>query len=254
MTSHRTLFAVLFLALASALSGCALDDVSRGQEGALTGRPYFEVWQADGGQYYFHLRAANHETILASEGYSTRTGALNGFLAVLDNGDNQLRYDLRTSSDGQSYFVLKAANGHVIGTSETYATRSGAASGIASCVQNVVDYQDFLANRTGARFEVFRGADGRYYFDLYAGNGEIVLQSQGYTDEAAAWNATFSVAENGVNVARYEVRDASNGGAYFNLKAANGAVIGTSEVYSSRSNAERGRDATIELLPSVELL
>ena len=255
MTSHRTtVLGVLFLALASAISGCASRDIATGSEGALSSRPYFELWQADGGDYYFHLRAANHETILSSEGYSTRTSALGGLLSVLDNGVLRARYELRPASTGEWYFVLKAGNGRVIGMSERYATRTGAATGIDAVERNVNDYQDFLANRHGARFEVFRGADGRFYFDLFAQNGEIVLRSQGYSAEASAWNATFSVADNGVDASRYDVRDAADGSSYFNLKAANGAVIGTSETYASRSNAERGRDAIIALLPTIDML
>ncbi len=255
MTASRTLLAVLFVALAS-LTGCALDrgDTAGGSDTALTGRPYFELWQAQSGQHYFHLASANHEIILASQGYSTRTAALNGLLAVLDNGEIRTRYELRVAANGQSYFVLKAANGAIIGTSETYSTRSNASAGIDACTQNVVAYQEFLAERTGARFDVFRGADGRFYYNLHAANGAVVLSSQGYNDEASAWNATFSASENGVSATRYDVRQAQNGQWYFNLTAANGAIIGTSETYASRYNAERARDAIIALLPSVELL
>lgn len=256
MTAHRTLFAALVLALTSlGLSGCAFDgETATGSDSALSGRPYFEVWAAQNGRHYFHLSAANHEIILASQGYSTRTAALNGVLSVLDNGEIQSRYELRQASNGQHYFVLKGRNGEIIGLSETYSSRYNAQRGIDAVIRNVVAYQDFLANRTGARFDVFQGADGRYYFNLHAGNGEIVLSSQGYLDEASALNATFSVAENGASAARYDVRQAQNGQWYFNLLATNGQVIGTSEMYATKYNAERGRDAIIALLPSVELL
>lgn len=249
-------FGLLLIALLSTVwSGCSMEraDVSGSSE-SVVGRPYFEIWQASNGDHYFHLRAANHENILGSQGYSSRTAALNGLLSVLDNGENAARYELRTASNGARYFVLKAANGRVIGTSETYATPSGAATGIEGVRRNVGEYLDFLANRTAERFDIFRGMDGRFYFSLHAGNGEIVLSSQGYSSEAAAYNGAFSVADNGLDAARYVVSQASNGGYYFNLTAANGQVIGTSEVYVSRSNAERGRDAVIELVGTVELL
>jgi hypothetical protein len=255
-TRIHAAFGLLLVALLSTFAtGCYLEraDVSGSAE-SVVGRPYFETWQAENGDHYFHLRAANHETILSSQGYSTRTAALNGILSVLDNGENAARYELRTASNGQRYFVLEAANGRVIGTSETYATPSGAATGIEGVKRNVGEYLDFLANRTAERFDIFRGMDGRFYFSLHAGNGEIVLSSQGYSSEAAAYNGAFSVAEHGQDAARYDVREASNGGYYFNLTARNGEIIGTSEVYASRSNAERGRDAIIDLLPTVELL
>lgn len=252
MTSLRT---ALPLVLAfTVLSGCALDRELGGAGAELTARPYFETWQGADGRHYFHLSAANHEIILASQGYSTRTAALNGVLSVIDNGEIRTRYEVRRASNGEVYFVLKAANGAVIGTSETYTTHSNALAGIDACVRNVTAYQEFLANRTGARFDVFRGADGRFYYNLHAGNGEVVLSSQGYESEASALNATFSVVDHGASAARYDVRQAQNGQFYFNLLASNGQVIGTSETYTTRYSAERARDAIIALLPRIELL
>ncbi|MBZ0116191.1 MAG: YegP family protein [Sandaracinaceae bacterium] len=248
----RTLSALFVLALA-ALSGCAMETTA-GASSAVVGRPYFETWQATDGRHYFRLLAANHEIVLGSQGYSTRTAALNGVLSVLDNGEDLRRYEVRYASNGQPYFVLKAANGAVIGVSETYSSRSAAEGGIDAVARNVGEYLDWLAERTGERFDVFQGADGRWYFNLHAGNGEIVLRSQGYSSEAAALNGAFSVADHGVDAARYVITPSADGGFYFNLTAQNGQVIGTSEVYASRYNAERGRDAIIALLPAVELL
>jgi uncharacterized protein YegP (UPF0339 family) len=228
-------------------------DIAGGSD-AVTGRPYFQVWENDGGDWYFNFKAANHEIILQSEGYSARSGALNGVLSTLDNGLDARRYEVVQAGDGQWFFRLKAAHGRIIGSSEDYPTRQGAERGMQAVVRNVGEYQDWLANRTGARFDVFRGNDGRYYFNLHAANGEIVLSSQGYTTEESALSATFSVAENGIDPARYEVNASADGGAYFNLKAANGQIIGTSEVYVSTENAQRAVDGVIALLPSVELL
>jgi uncharacterized protein YegP (UPF0339 family) len=42
------------------------------------------------------------------------------------------KYDVRTSSDGQYYFNLKAANGKVILTSERYTTKANASNRIRS--------------------------------------------------------------------------------------------------------------------------
>ncbi len=91
-----------------------------------------------------------------------------------------------------------------------------------------------------AFFETFQGLDGHYYFNLMAGNGENVLRSQGYTKLGSAQNGVGSVLENGADKRNFDVKQASNGDWYFNLIAANGAVIGSSELYASKSNAERG--------------
>lgn len=252
MTTQR-IFALLVVTFAL-LGGCAMDRGVSGAADELTSHPYFDVWQSDSGDYYFDLRAANHEIILQSQGYGSRTAAINGVLSVLDNGESWSNYEVLPARDGSYYFVLESANGRVIGMSETYTTRSNANRGLEGVVRNVGAYLDWQANRTGARFDVFRGADGRFYFSLHAGNGEIVLRSQGYSTEEAAYNGAFSVSENGVDAARYEINDSADGEAYFNLKARNGAIIGTSEVYASRSNATRGRDAVIAVLGQLDVL
>lgn len=250
--SLRTLFALSLVLFVGA--GCADRDPVVGGGGSLSGRPYFQVFTAENGDHYFRFRAANHQTILASQGYSSRSAALGGLLSVLDNGENTDSYELRTARNGESYFVLLAGNGRVIGMSEMYASRSNAYRGLTGVARNLTRYLDWRAERTGERFDVFRGEDGRFYFNLHAGNGEIVLSSQGYETEAAALNGTFSVTENGLAPDAYELSESADGGAYFNVVAGNGQVIATSEVYSTMSNARRAVDGVMGVLEVVELL
>lgn len=91
-----------------------------------------------------------------------------------------------------------------------------------------------------AFFETFEGMDGRFYFNLMAGNGQNVLRSQGYTKLASAQNGVESVLANGFDKRQFDVKQATNGEWYFNLRARNNEIIGTSELYASKSNAERG--------------
>ncbi len=256
MLRTRKSLSIVALLLGSLLAtGCLSgDEQITPTELSVTGRPYFDLFKSDSGRYYFNLKAANHEIILASQSYSSRTGALGGVLSVLDNGGELSSYDVREAKDGSYYFNLKAANGKTIGTSEMYSTKSNAKAGANSVLNAIGDYLTFVATRTGARFQVSEGQDGRYYFTLHAGNGAVVLQSQGYNTEASALNGTFSVALNGIDADNYDVREASNGGYYFNVIASNGQVVGTSEVYDNKSNAVRARNSIIELLPHVDLL
>ena len=46
------------------------------------------------------------------------------------------RYERKASSKGQPYFVLKVANGEIIGKSEMYTSNSGMENGIASVKKN----------------------------------------------------------------------------------------------------------------------
>jgi uncharacterized protein YegP (UPF0339 family) len=87
-------------------------------------------------QYHFALKASNNETILTSETYEAKVGALNGIESVKRNSPDEGRYSRLTSKDNKPYFVLKAANGEIIGTSETYSSTAAREAGIASCKVN----------------------------------------------------------------------------------------------------------------------
>tara|TARA_R110002096_G_scaffold16898_9_gene57921 strand:+ start:39318 stop:40079 length:762 start_codon:yes stop_codon:yes gene_type:complete len=253
MNSPKSILAIFVLALGMLASACVPEQIGASANG-VSGRPSFELFEGRDGQYYFNLTATNKEIVLSSEGYTSRTGALTGILSVLDNAGDEANYELREASNGQYYFVLEAQNGQTIGMSELYSTKGNATQGITTVVNVSDSYLAFLATRTGARFTTLEGQNGLYYFNLKAANGEIVLQSQAYSSEAAALNATFAVLEAGADKGNYDVKKSADGGGYFNLKAANGEIIGTSEVYYSTSNAKRAVNSVIKLLPNVNIL
>jgi uncharacterized protein YegP (UPF0339 family) len=82
----------------------------------------FVVAPTSNGQYQFTLRADNGETMLTSETYVNEQGAQNGVASVKANAPDDDRYDRRTSTNGQPYFVLKSANGEPLATSELYSS------------------------------------------------------------------------------------------------------------------------------------
>lgn len=106
------------------------------------------------------------------------------------------------------------------------------------------------------KFEVKTDARGEFRFNLKAGNGQVILSSEGYTTRAACDNGIESVRKNSQEDARFERLTASNGKPYFNLKAGNGQVIGKSQMYSDESGMENGiqsvaknaPDATVEVV------
>lgn len=96
----------------------------------------YHVKKGKNGQYHFHLKADNGQIILQSEMYSTKGAAFGGITSCKENSGQDGRYDQRTSTSGQWYFVLKARNGEIIGTSEMYSNRQALEKGIASCKMN----------------------------------------------------------------------------------------------------------------------
>lgn len=89
-------------------------------------------------------------------------------------------------------------------------------------------------------FELSNSSDGQFYFVLKAGNAEVIPTSELYRAKASAENGITSVQTNCAIDARYERKTATNGKPFFNLRAANNQVIGTSQLYASESARETG--------------
>jgi uncharacterized protein YegP (UPF0339 family) len=215
----------------------------------------FETFVGKDGQHYFSLVAGNGENVLRSEGYVTAQGALGGMKSVVANGVDLKNFEIRQAKNGEYYFNLKsAANGQIVATSETYVTESNAKRA-ATTVQKLLLVSganpEFIPALRRERFEVFTGEDKKIYFHLRAGNGEIVLQSQGYTSRSAALKGIESVKANGAADARWEVVETRDGQFSIRLKAANGQIIGRGESYVSQSNATRAVRTIQEILGRV---
>lgn len=89
------------------------------------------------GLYHFFLKANNGQVILASEGYTSKAGCMNGVEAVKKNGTDDFKFDRKTASNGKFYFNLKASNGQIIGTSELYVNENSRNNGIESVKQSI---------------------------------------------------------------------------------------------------------------------
>jgi uncharacterized protein len=213
-----------------------------------------ELFEGLDGQHYFHLVAKNGEIMLQSEGYASADKAKQGVSSVLENATRSSSFEMRDARDGESYFVVKADNNKIIATSETYVSRSNAdraATAAKALVRELAGKQPENA-AAGAKFETFLGNDELMYFQMRAKNGETILASQGYQSLQGAKKGVNSVKENGIDESRFEIIEARDGQFYFRLKAANGEVIGRSEMYITKSNASRARDTVIALLRSGE--
>jgi uncharacterized protein len=99
----------------------------------------FELTKTNSGDFKFTLKASNGQVILTSETYKDKAGAKNGIESVKKNAGDDARFERKTAKNGQPFFVLKAANGTVIGQSEMYSTATAMENGIASVAKNAAD-------------------------------------------------------------------------------------------------------------------
>jgi uncharacterized protein len=96
----------------------------------------FEIKTGRTGKVHFNLKASNGQVILTSEKYNDLSSAKKGIESVRKNSQNDARFERKTAKDGSPFFVLKAANGEPIGSSEMYTSKRGMENGIASVRKN----------------------------------------------------------------------------------------------------------------------
>lgn len=92
-----------------------------------------------------------------------------------------------------------------------------------------------------AAFELTRSDNGEFHFNFLDENEKTILRSEQYGSKASAQNGIESVRTNAGNDTRYELKESNSGKYYFNLKAANGQIIGTSMMYPDHA----GREAAV---------
>lgn len=90
------------------------------------------------------------------------------------------------------------------------------------------------------KFIISKRTDGDFKFNLKAGNGQVILKSQGYGSKSSCENGIESVRTHSQDDSKFERNGAKDGRCYFNLKAGNGQIIGTSQMYESENGMENG--------------
>lgn len=104
-------------------------------------------------------------------------------------------------------FNLKAGNGEVIATSETYTTEAACMKGVESVRNNAADAKledqtvAEVAAVTNPKFELYTDKAGEFRFRLKARNGEIIAVSEGYKAKASCLNGIDSVRRNAPDAA-----------------------------------------------------
>jgi uncharacterized protein len=90
------------------------------------------------------------------------------------------------------------------------------------------------------KFVISQRYNNEYQFNLVADNGQVILSSEGYSSKSACSNGIESVKINALDVTRFDKKISSNGKYYFNLRASNGQIIGSSEMYESQASRDNG--------------
>ena len=97
------------------------------------------------------------------------------------------KFELKKGKGGKFSFNLKAANGQVILTSQSYKTKAAAKNGIKSVCTNCKK-ASFFAHKASKK--------GQPYFVLLAANKQIIGKSQMYASKKSMLNGIASVKKN----------------------------------------------------------
>lgn len=97
------------------------------------------------------------------------------------------KFEIKTDKSGQFRFNLKAGNGQIILSSESYSSKAACENGIESVKKNSQD---------DSKFERKTAKDGSPYFNLKASNGQVIGASEMYSSTAAMENGIASVKKN----------------------------------------------------------
>ncbi|SEW18420.1 hypothetical protein SAMN05421841_1454 [Chryseobacterium wanjuense] len=100
------------------------------------------------------------------------------------------------------------------------------------------------------KFIITKRNNNEYQFNLKAVNGQVILTSQGYASKPSCENGIDSVKKNSRDNSNFERNKAKDERWYFNLKATNGQIIGTSQMYESENGMENGIESVQNNAPN----
>lgn len=104
------------------------------------------------------------------------------------------------------------------------------------------------------KFEIKTRKNGEFQFNLKASNGQVILSSEGYSSKSSCLNGVESVRKNSQDENKFDKKTSSNGKYYFNLKATNGQIIGSSEMYESASGCANGIASVKKNAPDAKIV
>jgi uncharacterized protein YegP (UPF0339 family) len=103
------------------------------------------------------------------------------------------------------------------------------------------------------KFEIKKRSNGEFMFNLKASNGQVILTSEGYTTKDGCKGGIQSVKNHAPYDSYYDKRTSTNWKYYFNLKASNGQIIGTSEMYEGSSGRDNGIESVKTNAPTATI-
>ena len=206
--------------------------------------------------YFFELHASNGEKLLESEEYTTYQGALRGIQTHKTNILNG-NFKIAVTKKGDYIFQLLSGKNMLLCTGENYPTRARCQSAIDSTIrfaataildENVQDIYLKVPQEDNTPIEPLPencngkwiistglGAEGQkiYYFELFANNGERLLESEEYTTYTGAVNGIRTHKKN-IENNNFRITLTKRGDYIYKLLNGNGQLLCLGEHYKTK--------------------
>jgi uncharacterized protein YegP (UPF0339 family) len=206
--------------------------------------------------YFFELHASNGEKLLESEEYTTYQGALRGIQTHKTNILNG-NFKIAVTKKGDYIFKLLSGKNMLLCTGENYPTRARCQSAIDSTIrfaatavldENVQDIYLKVPQEDNTPIEPLPencngkwiistglGAEGQkiYYFELFANNGERLLESEEYTTYTGAVNGIRTHKKN-IENNNFRISLTKRGDYIYKLLNGNGQLLCLGEHYKTK--------------------
>lgn len=203
------------------------------------------------GEYVAVLSAKNGELMLESEIYSSEEGARSGIATIVRNITGGGKFVIYRDKNGNYYFKLKSSGNKLLCIGEIYRAkdqcekavesvkRLAADAPIAGGVSRGDEYIEYKpspvrvnAKSAPGKWVVKRGDDDMWHAMLYAGNGQLMLATEGVSSQSTALAALDAVRKNAAE--GNFVIDRDKFGRYcYKLRNARKSVICIGETYDS---------------------
>ena len=206
--------------------------------------------------YFCELHASNGEKLLESEEYTTYQGALRGIQTHKTNILNG-NFKIAVTKKGDYIFKLLSGKNMLLCTGENYPTRARCQSAIDSTIrfaataildENVQDIYLKVPQEDNTPIEPLPencngkwiistglGAEGQkiYYFELFANNGERLLESEEYTTYTGAVNGIRTHKKN-IENNNFRITLTKRGDYIYKLLNGNGQLLCLGEHYKTK--------------------
>jgi len=109
------------------------------------------------------------------------------------------KFEIYKDATEKYRFRLRAQNGQIIATGEAYEQHAGVMKGVKSvqknCNAQIEDQTTESEKIPNPKYQVLVNNEGKFRFNLKAGNGEIIAQSENYETKAGCMNGIEAVKE-----------------------------------------------------------